>query len=430
MQQETTATSFCEQDQDIILVTGGAGFIGSHTVVELLTLGKSLVIVDNLCNSSEEALQRAKLLAHNRGTLVFHKVDILDAFGLEKVFEQYKFSACIHFAGLKAVGESGQIPLGYYQTNVTGTLNVIQLMQKHNCRNFIFSSSATVYGLPVSDAPIKEDAPIGALNPYGRTKQYIEEILFDIAASEPNMWNIVMLRYFNPVGAHGSGIIGEDPNGVPNNLMPFVAQVAIGRRPTISVFGNDYETKDGTGVRDYIHIVDLARGHVAALNKIETMVRSNRALGCMAYNLGSGVGYSVMDMIYTMSKAVGRQLPYKVVGRRAGDVGSVIADPTHAFNDLGWKAEKTLQDMCDDLWRWQTQNPEGYIPSGTSTPTTPMPASHSSIDMLPTTLLPIVTTVPRAPLKAIFAESKINKRSIGVPFSPSSTPGLNTNTDF
>ncbi|KAF9100539.1 hypothetical protein BGX27_000348 [Mortierella sp. AM989] len=423
-----------QQEQDTILVTGGAGFIGSHTVVELLSLGKKLVIIDNLCNSSEEALHRARILAHNRGSLVFHNVDILDAIALENVFRQYTFSACIHFAGLKAVGESAQIPLGYYQTNVTGTLNVIQLLQKHNCRNFIFSSSATVYGLPVSDAPIKEDAPTGALNPYGRTKQYIEEILSDIAASEPNLWNIVMLRYFNPVGAHESGLIGEDPNGVPNNLMPFVAQVAIGRRTTISVFGADYDTKDGTGVRDYIHIVDLARGHVAALNKIESMAGSNRTLGCVPYNLGSGVGYSVMDMIHTMSKSVGRALPYKVVGRRAGDVGSVIADPSLSANDLDWRAEKTLQDMCDDLWRWQTQNPEGYVSSsGTSTPTTPMPASQSSIDMLPTTLLPIVTTIPRAPLKPASAEVVAAAiASVAIPFSPTSSPalGLNTNTDF
>ncbi|KAI8596879.1 UDP-glucose 4-epimerase [Dissophora ornata] len=349
-----------QQDQEAILVTGGAGFIGSHTVVELLTLGKRLVIIDNLCNSSEEALHRAKILAHNRGTLVFHKVDLLDALALERVFEQYKFSSCIHFAGLKAVGESAQIPLGYYQTNVTGTLNLLQLMQKYNCRNLIFSSSATVYGLPVSDAPINEDAPIGALNPYGRTKQYIEEVLRDLANSEPNKWNIILLRYFNPVGAHESGMIGEDPNGIPNNLMPFVAQVAIGRRPTINVFGDDYDTKDGTGVRDYIHIVDLARGHVAALNKIDGMVAADKTLGCVPYNLGSGVGYSVMDMIHTMSKAVGRALPYQVVGRRAGDVGSVIADPSLSANELGWKAEKTMQDMCDDLWRWQTQNPDGY----------------------------------------------------------------------
>ncbi|KAF9170453.1 hypothetical protein BGX21_009307 [Mortierella sp. AD011] len=420
------------QDQYPILVTGGAGFIGSHTVVELLTLGKSLVIIDNLCNSSEEALHRAKILAHNRGSLVFHNVDILDAAALESVFQQYTFSACIHFAGLKAVGESAQIPLGYYQTNVTGTLNVIQLLQKHNCRNFIFSSSATVYGLPVSDAPIREDAPIGALNPYGRTKQYIEEILFDIAASEPNLWNIVLLRYFNPVGAHGSGLIGEDPNGIPNNLMPFVAQVAIGRRPVINVFGADYNTKDGTGVRDYIHIVDLARGHVAALKKIESMAGSNKTLGCVPYNLGSGVGYSVMDMIHTMSRSVGRALPYKIVGRRAGDVGSVIADPSLSAHDLDWRAEKTLQDMCDDLWRWQTQNPEGYVPtSSTSTPITPTPSSRSCVEMLPITLLPIIASVPRAPLKPVSYEA-IAKMPMNVPVSSSSSPapGSNTNTDF
>ncbi|KAG0357906.1 hypothetical protein BC939DRAFT_463448 [Gamsiella multidivaricata] len=419
-------------DQETILVTGGAGFIGSHTVVELLSLGKHLVIVDNLCNSSEEALHRAKILANNNGSLVFHKADILDAIALERVFEQHKFSACIHFAGLKAVGESAQIPLGYYQTNVTGTLNVIQLLQKYNCRNFIFSSSATVYGLPTSEAPIKEDASIGALNPYGRTKQYIEEILQDIAVSEPNLWNIILLRYFNPVGAHQSGIIGEDPNGIPNNLMPFVAQVAIGRRPVISVFGDDYDTKDGTGVRDYIHIVDLAKGHVAALNKIQSTVAANSALGCVPYNLGSGVGYSVMDMIHTMSKSVGRALPYKAVARRVGDVGSVIADPSLSERELGWKAEKTLQDMCDDLWRWQTQNPDGYITtSGTSTPTTPTPASHSSIVTLPTTLLPIVTSVPKATLKPIALDTEADSpAAFAMALSPSSSPAPGPNADI
>ncbi|KAG0322128.1 hypothetical protein BGZ99_003497 [Dissophora globulifera] len=422
------------QDQETILVTGGAGFIGSHTVVELLALGKRLVIVDNLCNSSEEALHRAKILAHNKGSLVFYKVDLLDAFALEAVFEHHRFSACIHFAGLKAVGESAQIPLGYYQTNVTGTLNLLQLMQKYNCRNFIFSSSATVYGLPSSDAPIKEDASLGALNPYGRTKQYIEEVLRDVANSEPNMWNIILLRYFNPVGAHESGTIGEDPNGIPNNLMPFVAQVAIGRRPTINVFGNDYDTKDGTGVRDYIHIVDLARGHVAALDKIDRVVAANEYLGCAAYNLGSGVGYSVMDMIHTMSKSVGRALPYTIVGRRAGDVGSVIADPSLSANDLNWKAEKTMQDMCDDLWRWQTQNPDGYTStSGASTPTTPVPASHSSLTVLPTTLLPIVTSVPKVPFRSIAANIDASTASsLALALSPASSPapGPNTNTAF
>ncbi|KAG0328764.1 hypothetical protein BG004_002474 [Podila humilis] len=356
--------------QDAILVTGGAGFIGSHTVVQLLSLGLRLVVVDNLCNSSEQALHRSLELAGNKGELFFHQVDLLDGVALEKVFELYTFSACIHFAGLKAVGESAQIPLGYYQTNVTGTLNLLQLLQRHNCRNLIFSSSATVYGLPTSTAPIREDAPTGALNPYGRTKQYIEEVLRDLASSEPNQWNIIMLRYFNPVGAHESGKIGEDPNGIPNNLMPFVAQVAIGRRPVINVFGDDYDTPDGTGVRDYIHIVDLAKGHVAALQKIQSFSmgshtevhnqNNTKSLGCVPYNLGSGIGYSVMDMIHSMSKAVGRQLPFRVIARRAGDVASCVADPTLSSQELNWKAEKTLQDMCNDLWKWQTQNPNGY----------------------------------------------------------------------
>ncbi|KAF9187308.1 hypothetical protein BGZ50_002021 [Haplosporangium sp. Z 11] len=419
------------QDQDAILVTGGAGFIGSHTVVELLTLGKRLVIIDNLCNSSEEALYRAQALANNNGSLIFHQVDLLDAEGMERVFQQHTFSACIHFAGLKAVGESSQIPLGYYQTNVTGTLTLIQLLQKYNCRNLIFSSSATVYGLPASDEPIREDAPTGALNPYGRTKQYIEEILQDITASEPDQWNVILLRYFNPVGAHESGKIGEDPNGIPNNLMPFVAQVAIGRRPVINVFGADYTTPDGTGVRDYIHIVDLARGHVAALKKIESTAAAGRTLGCVPYNLGSGVGYSVMDMIHTMSKSVGRALPYKVVNRRAGDVGSVIADPTMSAAELGWKAEKTLQDMCDDLWRWQSQNPQGYATPDprSSTPTTPKPAPHihTPVELvLPTTLLPIVTSVPKSTVKVV-AQS-----SLATPDSATdiSSPNPNTNHLF
>ncbi|KAF8958373.1 hypothetical protein BGZ46_001982 [Entomortierella lignicola] len=363
-------------NQDTILVTGGVGFIGSHTVVQLLNLGKHLVIVDNLCNSSEEALRRAQALAHNnnnnncRGSFVFHKVDLLDSVALEEVFDLYSFSACIHFAGLKAVGESSQIPLGYYQTNVTGTLNLVQLLQKHQCRNLIFSSSATVYGLPTSNKPIKEDAPTGAMNPYGRTKLYIEEILRDTAASEPNKWNIIMLRYFNPVGAHESGQIGEDPNGTPNNLMPYVAQVAIGRRPIINVFGNDYDTADGTGVRDYIHIEDLASGHVAALRKIETVAQFNSNLGCVPYNLGTGTGYSVMEMIYNMSEVVGHSLPYKIVERRSGDVATVIADPSLAERELGWKAERTLKDMCRDLWKWQTLNPDGYS-SSTESPVIP-----------------------------------------------------------
>ncbi|KAG0373662.1 hypothetical protein BGX24_011407 [Mortierella sp. AD032] len=432
---DTTNSNSSGQDE-AILVTGGAGFIGSHTVVQLLTLGKRLVIIDNLCNSSEEALHRAQVLADNKGSLVFHKVDLLDAAAMEHVFQLYKFSACIHFAGLKAVGESAQIPLGYYQTNVTGSLNLIQLLQKYDCRNLIFSSSATVYGLPQSKDPISEDASTGALNPYGRTKQYIEEILDDIALSEPNKWNIILLRYFNPVGAHKSGRIGEDPNGIPNNLMPFVAQVAIGRREVISVFGDDYDSPDGTGVRDYIHIDDLARGHVAALNKIETTQNAGRTLGCVPYNLGSGVGYSVMDMIHTMSNAVGRALPYKVVGRRAGDVGTVIADPSLSLRELGWKAEKTMQDMCEDLWRWQTQNPDGYATATEiSAPTTPTPAPLAAF-VLPTTLLPIVTALPKTPLKAYSvangALAPSTSSSLTATQSPTSSPapGANTNHLF
>lgn len=426
-----------------ILVTGGAGFIGSHTVVQLLSLGKRIVIVDNLSNASEEAMIRAQSLADNsQGSLIFHKVDLLDTRAMEQVFETYTFWACIHFAGLKAVGESSQIPLRYYQTNITGTLNLVQLLQRHNCRNLVFSSSATVYGAPVSESvPITEDAPTAAISPYGRTKLFIEDILRDMSNSEPNKWNIILLRYFNPVGAHESGMIGEDPYGTPNNLMPFVAQVAIGQRPVINVFGDDYDTKDGTGVRDYIHVVDLASGHIAALNKIETYSPSTASpitsrtttiteptsMGCRHYNLGSGVGYSVMEMIHTMSKTVGRPLPYKVIGRRAGDLGTAVADPSLAYRELGWKAEKTLQDMCDDLWRWQTQNPEGYgaaqqeqqqpatpptfafscpslsssvssLSSMSSSPTTPLPgagpaALPSGFDFRPKNQ-PILTSLP------------------------------------
>ncbi|KAG0198145.1 hypothetical protein BGX28_008391 [Mortierella sp. GBA30] len=417
--------------QEAILITGGAGFIGSHTVVQLLNLGKKLVIVDNLCNSSEAALHRAKALAHNpKGTLIFHKVDLLDGLALQQVFDTYKFSACIHFAGLKAVGESSQIPLGYYQTNVTGTLNLVQLLQNHNCRNLIFSSSATVYGLPSSDAPIKEDAPTRATNPYGRTKQYIEEILRDTALSEPNQWNIILLRYFNPVGAHESGRIGEDPNGTPNNLMPYVAQVAIGRWPVINVFGNDYNTKDGTGVRDYIHIEDLARGHVAALEKIEAMTRSNKTLGCVPYNLGTGTGYSVMEMIQSMSQVVGHDLPYRVIGRRPGDVATVIADPGLAAKEMGWKAEKTLEDMCTDLWRWQTQNPEGYSAATTTTtssttqvssmepPMTPSPAPHVHTQKPSPLSLPTVNT---AGVKRT-VDGRSTPPSLATALSPANSP--------
>ncbi|KAI1304669.1 hypothetical protein EDD11_005069 [Mortierella claussenii] len=419
-------TAHCQQET--ILVTGGAGFIGSHTVVQLLNLGKHLVIVDNLCNSSEEALWRAKALAHNpKGTLIFHKVDLLDGIALQQVFDRYTFSACIHFAGLKAVGESTQIPLGYYQTNITGTLNLLQLLQKYHCRNVIFSSSATVYGLPSSDRPLKEDAPLKATNPYGRTKQYIEEILRDTAASEPDKWNIILLRYFNPVGAHESGRIGEDPNGTPNNLMPYVAQVAIGKRPIINVFGNDYNTKDGTGVRDYIHIEDLARGHVAALKKIEAVSQANMTLGCVPYNLGTGTGYSVMEMIESMSEVVGHPLPYRIIGRRLGDVAAVIADPSLAAQEMGWRAERTLRDMCRDLWRWQTLNPDGYVGSLTQTlavvtePLTPAPR-HSHI------ILPTLATTNSALLKATHTKkSSVDGRStpptpLSSSFSPAHSP--------
>jgi len=333
-----------------ILVTGGAGYIGSHTCVELLNVGYDIVVVDNFSNSKPEALKRVGEITCKK--FKFYEVDILDRDSLEKVFSENNIEAVIHFAGLKAVGESVEIPLKYYHNNITGTLILCEVMKKYDVKKMVFSSSATVYGNPKS-VPITEDFPLGATNPYGRTKLMIEEILRDVYISD-NDWSIALLRYFNPIGAHESGRIGEDPNGIPNNLMPYITQVAVGKREKLNIFGNDYDTHDGTGVRDYIHVVDLAKGHLKALEKI----MSNR--GIDAYNLGTGVGYSVLDVVKNFEKATGQKIPYVITQRRPGDIDKCYADPTKAYKELGWKAEKNLEDMCRDAWNWQKNNPNGY----------------------------------------------------------------------
>jgi UDP-glucose 4-epimerase len=333
-----------------ILVTGGAGYIGSHACVELLQAGFDVFVLDNLSNSSEESLRRVATICGRAPG--FAKVDLLDAPEVERVFRTNRFDAVIHFAGLKAVGESARIPLRYYGNNLTGTLHLLEAMGRHGVRNLVFSSSATVYGDP-ERVPISEDAPLRATNPYGRTKLMIEEMLRDLAAAEPE-WRIVLLRYFNPVGAHPSGLIGEDPRGIPNNLMPYVMQVAVGRLPELQVFGADYPTKDGTGVRDFIHVVDLALGHLAALRALPGI------RGCVAVNLGTGNGYTVLEAVAAAEKASGRKIPYRVVARRPGDVASCYADPSRAARDLGWRASLGLDRMCADHWRWQQRNPGGY----------------------------------------------------------------------
>ncbi len=333
-----------------ILVTGGAGYIGSHTCVELLNANYDVVVVDNLMNSHEESLRRVENITGKK--LTFHQVDLLDEAGLDDVFKKHSIGAIIHFAGLKAVGESVSIPLHYYHNNITGTLILCELMQKYQIKNIVFSSSATVYGDPQT-VPIKEDFPVGATNPYGRTKLMIEEILQDLYVSDKE-WNIGLLRYFNPAGAHESGLIGEDPNGIPNNLLPFVSQVAIGKLSELSVFGNDYATPDGTGVRDYIHVVDLAIGHLKALEKLA----SNP--GAVTYNLGTGRGYSVLEAISAFEKASNKEVAYKVVERRAGDIATCYADPGFARQELNWTADIGLDRMCLDAWRWQSMNPNGY----------------------------------------------------------------------
>ncbi|NEX19808.1 UDP-glucose 4-epimerase GalE [Thiorhodococcus mannitoliphagus] len=333
-----------------VLVTGGAGYIGSHTCVELLLAGMQVVVVDNLCNSKEEALHRIREITGK--SLGFIQADIRDRFALEEIFNQGAFDAVVHFAGLKAVGESVEKPLEYYQNNVSGTIALCQAMADAGVKKLVFSSSATVYGDPAS-VPIKEDFPLSATNPYGRSKLFIEEILRDIARSDAS-WDVALLRYFNPVGAHPSGLIGEDPNGLPNNLMPFVSQVAIGKLPQLRVFGNDYPTPDGTGVRDYIHVVDLARGHLAALRRLQD------SPGVMTCNLGTGRGYSVLEMVAAFEAASGKPVPYELVARRPGDIATCYADPTLAREVLGWEAEYGIQAMVEDAWRWQSANPNGY----------------------------------------------------------------------
>ena len=329
----------------MILVTGGARYIGSHTCVELLEAGHEIVVLDNFSNSKPETLDRIREITHK--DFPFYEVDLLDAEGVKRVFdEQPDIEAVIHFAGLKAVGESCEQPLRYYHNNLTGTLHLCEQMQAHGVKSIIFSSSATVYGDPAS-VPIREDFPLHTTNPYGSTKLMIENILQDLAKADPE-WNVVLLRYFNPVGAHESGLLGEDPNGIPNNLTPYIAKVATGELPFVRVFGNDYPTPDGTGVRDYIHVVDLAQGHIKALAKNQP--------GVYVYNLGTGVGYSVLDVIHAYEKACGHELPYQIMGRRPGDIAQCYADPTKAEKELGWKAERNLEDMCRDSWHFMTKN--------------------------------------------------------------------------
>ena len=334
-----------------ILVTGGAGYIGSHTVVELLEAGHSVTVADNLANSSAESLRRA---ARITGVAVpFYPVDIRDREGLERVFTERTFDCCIHFAGLKAVGESVAKPLEYYENNLNGTLVLLEALRAHGCKNIIFSSSATVYGEPET-MPITEDCPKGrCTNPYGWTKWMIEQILTDLHTAD-KAWNVVLLRYFNPIGAHPSGLMGEDPSGVPNNLMPYITQVAVGKRPKLSVFGNDYDTPDGTGVRDYIHVVDLAKGHVKALEAIR------RDCGVAVYNLGTGRGYSVLELVSAFEEATGVPVPYEIAPRRPGDIAACWSDPSKAKAELGWQAELGLREMCRDSWNWQKNNPDGY----------------------------------------------------------------------
>lgn len=333
-----------------ILVTGGAGYIGSHTCVELLEAGYQVVVVDNLVNSDPEALRRVEKIAGK--SLAFHEVDLRDAAGLRAIFAQYRFDAVIHFAGLKAVGESVSKPAEYYDNNVYGTLVLTRVMAEFDVFSIIFSSSATVYGDPAT-VPITEDFPLSATNPYGRSKLMVEDILRDYAIADER-WNAILLRYFNPVGAHESGLIGEDPAGIPNNLMPYVSQVAVGKLEKLSVFGDDYDTPDGTGVRDYIHVVDLARGHVKALQALP----QNR--GATAINLGTGNGYSVLQMVKAFEQASGKQVPYQIVARRPGDIATCYADPELAASKLGWRAEFDVTRMAEDAWRWQSQYPQGY----------------------------------------------------------------------
>lgn len=335
-----------------ILVTGGAGYIGSHTCVELLESGYGVAVIDDLSNSEEEALKRVGKIAGK--DLKFYKGSVNDHALLKKIFSENKIDAVIHFAGFKAVGESVMKPLEYYRNNVGGTFTLCEEMRYAGVKNIIFSSSATVYGAPES-VPVKENFPLSATNPYGRTKLFIEQILTDLNTADSE-WNVTLLRYFNPIGAHKSGLIGEFPRGIPNNLMPYITQVATGKLNKLRVFGNDYPTRDGTGVRDYIHVVDLAKGHVAALKNV-------RSGGVHIYNLGTGTGYSVLDIVKAFEKASGVKIPYEIVARRPGDIAEVYADPSKAFKELGWKAQLGIEDMCADSWRWQSNNPNGYSKS-------------------------------------------------------------------
>ncbi|WP_111977904.1 UDP-glucose 4-epimerase GalE [Algibacillus agarilyticus] len=333
-----------------VLVTGGAGYIGSHTCIELLNANHEVIVVDNLGNSSEESLRRVEKICGKAP--LFINADIRDEAALDAIFSAHNVDAVIHFAGLKAVGESTQIPLAYYDNNVNGSRVLMQVMDKFNVNTLVFSSSATVYGDPAT-VPITEDFPLSTTNPYGQTKLVVEQMCRETVASNSDL-SVVLLRYFNPVGAHVSGTIGEDPKGIPNNLMPFITQVAVGKREFLSVFGNDYDTVDGTGVRDYIHVVDLAVGHLKAIEALHGKA------GCHTFNLGTGQGYSVLEMVNAFSKACGKDVPYKIVDRRPGDIGQCYANPAYAESVLGWKAEKSLTDMVEDSWRWQSNNPNGY----------------------------------------------------------------------
>lgn len=333
-----------------ILVTGGAGYIGSHTCVELLNENYDVIVLDNLSNSNEESLNRVRRITGK--DLAFYKADLLDNEQVRQVFKEHKIDAVIHFAGLKAVGESVEKPLAYYQNNIAGTLHLLDVMREFNVKNLVFSSSATVYGDPAS-LPIREDFPLSVTNPYGRTKLMIEEILKDLYQSD-NTWNIALLRYFNPVGAHESGLIGEDPFDIPNNLMPYISQVAVGTLDQLSVFGDDYDTPDGTGVRDYIHVVDLALGHIKTLPKLFTDP------GVVIYNLGTGQGYSVLEMVRAFEAASGKSVAYQITGRRPGDIAACWADPSVAKDEIGWEATRNLDDMCRDTWKWQMENPKGF----------------------------------------------------------------------
>ena len=333
-----------------ILITGGAGYLGTHTCVELLNAGYEIIVVDNFSNSKPEALNRVREITGKDFT--FYQVDLLDKDALDTIFSENQIDAVIHFAGLKAVGESVNLPLWYYHTNITGTLVLCEVMKKHGVKKMVFSSSATVYGMPES-VPISEECLVGATNPYGRTKQMIEEILRDLYVSDRE-WSVALLRYFNPIGAHKSGRIGEDPSGIPNNLIPYITQVAVGKLNELRVFGNDYPTQDGTGVRDYIHVTDLAMGHLKALERVM------KTTGVDAYNLGTGRGYSVLEVVAAFEKATGRKIPFYITERRPGDVGICYADPLKAKDKLGWTANRGIEEMCEDSWRWQVNNPNGY----------------------------------------------------------------------